>query len=56
MEVAYKLTAIEKFIGVKEILPLFDVYIELLYPFFNLVVGPLSVYVCALNRTFLFVS
>ena len=29
---------------------------KLLYSFLNLVVGPLSVYVCALNRTFLLVD
>ena len=36
------------------------IYLELksytLYSFLNLVVGPLSVYVCALNRTFLLVD
>ena len=41
---------------VKEILSLFFGIHWPLYSFLNEVAGPLSVYVCALNRTFLFVG
>ena len=46
----------KNFIGVKEILSPFTMFNQLLYSFLNLFVGPLSVYVCALNRTFLIVG
>ena len=52
-----KLATIENnFIGVMEILSIFNANQKILYSFVNLVVGPLSVYVCALNRTFLLVG
>ena len=40
------------FIGTTEYFSFFPQISQLLYSFLNLVVGPLSVYVCALNRTF----
>ena len=40
----------------KDIIALLFSLNDLLYSFLNLVVGPLSVYVCALNRTFLLVG
>jgi len=39
-----------------EKLCLFHLINNALYSFLNLFVGPLSVYVCALNRTFLLVG
>ena len=44
------------FIGVTEILSMINEITKALYSLLNIVVGPLSVYVCALNRTFLLVG
>ena len=44
------------FIGVTEILSIINEITKALYSLLNIVVGPLSVYVCALNRTFLLIG
>ena len=46
-------TFVNNFIGLTEILSIFNAIHKTLYSFLNEVVGPLSVYVSALNRTFL---
>ena len=48
-------TFVNDFIEVMEIISVLNLNPSTLYSFLNFIVGPLSVYVCALNRTFLLV-
>ena len=56
MDVALIRTLRKEYLEILEYRFVISYSTRLLYPFLNLIVGPLSVYVCALNRTFSLVN